>query len=328
MCDTMSVRLGYACISLPMREKNIYTGRTLTLKTLAEKGQGEVRRLALANVADLLTIIEFNETRGIRFFRIGSHIIPHSDSEQARMLDFDIEFLREGLSAAGKRARELGHRLTFHVDHFAQFGSPREDVVVRTFRDVTTHARIFEMMGMRPELGSVMILHGGGVYDDKAATLVRWAAAFRRLPENVGRFVALENDEWHYSVMDLLPMCEDLGIPLCVDFFHHQVMYPDKKAVGYFDVYDPALVRRIMATWKRRGIKPKCHWSNQAPDARKGAHGDCVQNIPAAILAICREYDVDVMVECKNKDLCVMKMYRKHFDRVVNNGRVEWYLKK
>lgn len=316
----MSVRLGYACISIPLREKNVYTGRTLTLKTLAAKGVEEAKRLALLNIDDLMKIIIYNEERGLRFYRMTSNICPHWGNPLASE-QYNIDFAREALAKAGKLVREFGHRITMHPGQFAQLGSPRENVVEQTFKDLTLHADILTAMGLKPEMGSVLIIHGGGTFGDKAATLARWEENFKRLPPRVQKFISLENDEWQYSVLDLLPLCEKLQIPLCIDFFHHQVMNPD------FDIFDPKIIQRVMNTWKLRGIKPKCHWSNQAPDARKGTHGDCVKDIPVKILDVCREYSVDIMLETGLKDLCTLRILKKHFTRIVNNGRVEWYLK-
>lgn len=47
-------------------------------------------------------------------------------------------------------------------------------------------------------------------------------------------------------------------IPICVDYFHHQC-YGEAE----FDIYDPALTARIMKVWQDRGMKPKCHISEQ-----------------------------------------------------------------
>lgn len=313
------VRLGYACISIPLRTKNIYTSRTLTLKSLREKGIAEAKKLAIKNIEDLEKMILYNEENGIRFFRITSNLFPHMENPLA-LERYHMEFAKEALEHVGRVARTLGHRLTMHPGQFAQLGSPREKVVAQTFKDLTAHAKIFEYLGYTPELGSVMIIHGGGSFNDKKAALGRWEANFRKLPQNVARFVALENDEFQYSVLDLLPLCENNGIPLCIDFFHHEVMKPG------FDIFDPALIKRVMYTWRRRGIKPKCHWSNQAPGARKGTHGACVEDIPKKILDICKEYDCDIMIEAKDKDVCTLRMYEKHFKKTIDNGRITWVL--
>lgn len=316
----MSVRLGYACLPLVPRDQGIFCSRTLTLKSLAEKGVEEAKKLMLENIEDLIKIIQYNEDCGIRFFRCTSNLCPHAENPRAP--HYDIDFAADGLKRAGDLARRYGHRITMHPGQYVQLGSPHEEVVAQSVRDLNLHAKIFQMMGLTPEMGSVMIVHGGGTFGDKAATLARWEATYRALPPDTRKYISAENDEFSYSVMDLLPMCEKINVPLCVDFFHHLVGHSSQ-----FNIYDSELMQRVMNTWKLRGIKPKCHWSNQAPNARKGTHADCVEDIPKPILDICVKYGCDAMLETKLKDLCVIEVLQKYFYKINNNGRIEWYLK-
>lgn len=53
------------------------------------------------------------------------------------------------------------------------------------------------------------------MYGDKAAALARIKASFTELlPQNVKDRVVLENDEMCYNAEDLLPLCEELDVPL------------------------------------------------------------------------------------------------------------------
>lgn len=318
----MAVRLGYACISIPMRERGVYTGRTLMLKSLRERGIEAARELARQNVRDLRELIEYNERIGIRFFRVTSDLFPHMDNPALESISdeiYNIDFIRGDLVACGQLARSYGHRLTMHPGQFAQLGSPRPEVVAQTGRDLGTHAAIFAAMGLEPSHGSVMIIHGGGTFGDKAASAARFRANFAALPEDTRKYISLENDEFQWSVRDLLPICEDLGIPLCVDYFHHSCRdYRD------FDIFDPDLIHRVMRTWHRRGIKPKCHWSGQAPGKRVGTHADCVDEIPPKLLAVCKQYDCDIMIEAKKKDECVIGLLNKYYTRVNSGGKITW----
>lgn len=51
-----------------------------------------------------------------------------------------------------------------------------------------------------------------------------------------------------------------------MDYFHHQC-YGEEE----FDIYDPALTARIMKVWQDRGMKPKCHISEQVSGRLKPA---------------------------------------------------------
>jgi UV DNA damage endonuclease len=327
------MRVGYACINLELRERDIYSTRTLIIDSIEKKGIEEAKRLALLNISDLAKIFEHNESLGIRFFRLTSNLFPHMENpriinlitDRAKGGDgtYNLDFAREELARAGKIAREYGHRITAHPGQYAQIGTPREEVFEQTVRDLTMHSRIFAAMGLTPEHGSVMIIHGGGVFGDKLETLRRWAENFRKIPREVSQYIAIENDEFQYSVLDLLPLCEELAIPLCVDFFHHSVRHS-----AQFDIWGGDILTRVLRTWKLRGIKPKCHWSSQRPDARPGTHDDCVEEIPHRLLRWCSDNYVDIMLEVKHKDKCALAILDKQFVRsehkIAGKIRVEW----
>jgi UV DNA damage endonuclease len=315
---------------MELSERGISTSRTLRLDSILKRGEEYMDELSFSNIDALKQTILYNEELGIRFFRITSVLFPHMENPRADKLlgkRRNISKFADKLREVGAIARGLGHRLTFHPDHYAQLGSPRPDIVEQTTRDLGLHAEIFGYLGYTPELGSVMVIHGGGTYGDKAATLARFERNFDALPEHVRKFIVLENDEWSYSVIDLLPLCERKNIPLVIDFFHHEIGHSDQ-----FDIFDEALLDRIIAIWRRRGIKPKCHWSNQKIGARKGTHDDYIDHIPQKILDFCVKYGVDMMCECKMKERCALKLLQKHFIKIetpVDGGkmRVEWRLK-
>lgn len=324
------MRIGYACINLELRERDIYSTRTLIIDSIEKKGIEEAKRLALLNISDLAKIFEHNESIGIRFFRLTSNLFPHMENPRIAKLikdsgdgTYNLEFARGELERVGKIAREYGHRITAHPGQYAQLGTPREDVFEQTVRDLSLHAQIFAAMGLMPTHGTVMIIHGGGVFGDKLETIERWKKNFRKMPTSTTQYIAVENDEFQYSVLDLLPMCEELGVPLCVDFFHHSV-----KHVAQFDIWSGDILQRVLATWKLRGIKPKCHWSKQRADARPGTHDDCVDEIPPRLLKWCVDNYVDCMLEVKHKDKCALAILEKQFVRSEHklNGRVrvEW----
>lgn len=312
----MSIRLGYAGICLSLKDEGVTTNRGAIMRTIEKNGVAYVKSLIRKNIADLRRIILWNESVGIRFFRMSSDMFPHATDPRVR---YSIDFIRTELAEIGALARALGHRLTFHPSQYCQLGSPNKGVLKQTIRDLAFHARVFRYMGLRPEHGSVMILHGGGAYGDKAATLRRWSDNFAKLDPDVRQYISLENDDYIYTVADILPVCEKLNIPVCVDFFHHKCNGDD-----IFDL--SALMNRVINTWHLRGIRPKCHWSNQAPGARRGSHADCVADISREIY----EYyiAVDIMIESKTKDLCVLETYKKYFVRIdSNDGRVDYVRK-
>ena len=101
---------------------------------------------------------------------------------------------------------------------FTQLGSPRDIVVKNAIKDLTYHCEMLDRMGLDQD--SVMIIHGGGTFGDKPGTLERLRKNYvEMVPDNVKGRLVLENDEICYNVDDILPICEELGIPLVLGKF-------------------------------------------------------------------------------------------------------------
>ncbi|XWV26852.1 putative UV-damage endonuclease [Tupanvirus soda lake] len=321
--NNYKIRIGYACINTELRNYDIFTSRSLILKTANTKGIDYVKQLAIENVDDLLKILIYNEAHGIRFFRISSCVFPHLGNPKLMDSDYDLDFVKDRLKAVGLYAKKHGHRLTMHPGQFIQLGSPNEEVVKQSFIDLINHAKLLQMLGYKPSDGSVLIIHGGGTFGDKKTTLARWKENYMKLPADVREYIALENDEIGYGIMDLLPFCEELDIPFCLDIFHNKVS-KDRVPIT------KNLIRRIFATWYRRGIIPKIHVSEQQEGLRKGAHSKTLDKLPLYILRLPTMFKTpfDIMLEVKDKEVSVFKMYYKYFDIVMDStGRVDYKLK-
>lgn len=152
-----------------------------------------------------------------------------------------------------------------------------------------------------------MILHLGGVFGDKAATLDRFRANYRKLSPGIKRRLVLENDDVSWSVHDLLPVCEELDIPMVLDYHHHNIIFDaDRIREGTKDIID--LYPRILATWKRKNITPKMHYSEPTPAAITGRqrrkHSPRVATLPPC------PPNMDLMIEAKDKEQAVFELMR------------------
>ena len=153
----------------------------------------------------------------------------------------------------------------------------------------------------------MMILHLGGVFGDKAATLDRFRENYAKLPQGVKNRLVLENDDVSWSVHDLLPLCEELNIPMVLDFHHHNIIFdPEQIREGTKDIMD--LYPRILATWKRKNIRPKMHYSEPRPAAvtcsQRRKHNPRVATLPPC------PSDMDLMIEAKDKEQAVFELMR------------------
>ena len=152
-----------------------------------------------------------------------------------------------------------------------------------------------------------MILHLGGVFGDKAATLYRFRENYKKLSQGVKDRLVLENDDVSWSVHELLPLCEELNIPMVLDFHHHNIIFDAEQIrEGTKDIID--LFPQILATWKRKNITPKMHYSEPTPAAITGRqrrkHSPRVATLPPC------PPDMDLMIEAKDKEQAVFELMR------------------
>lgn len=157
-----------------------------------------------------------------------------------------------------------------------------------------------------------MILHMGGMFAEaggKPATLDRFRKNYVTLADSIKRRLVLENDDVSWSVHDLLPICEELNIPLVLDYHHHNILFDAEQCrEGTFDISQPEISERIRRTWTRKDIRQKMHYSEPCAgavtprDRRK--HSPRVATLPPC------PPDVDLMIEAKDKEQAVFELMR------------------
>ncbi|KAG8933705.1 hypothetical protein FRC02_011311 [Tulasnella sp. 418] len=293
-------RLGYACLNTILRSlkpDSVFCSRTCRISTIQEKGMDYVKELGLQNIRDLSKMIEWNEANNIRFMRISSEVFPFASHGK---YGYTLEYADKDLKATGDLAKRYQHRLTLHPGQFTQIGSPKDEVVTASVRELNYHCEMLDRMGLDQD--SVMIIHMGGVYGDKASTLERFKKNYTELlSESVKKRLVLENDELCYNLDDIMPVCKELDIPIVVDY-HHDWIYPSQRPVS-------ELIPIINETWIKKGIRIKQHLSEPRPGAttpmEKRAHADRCSRLPD-----CLPDDVDLMIEAKDKEQAVFELYR------------------
>ncbi|THH21408.1 hypothetical protein EW146_g129 [Bondarzewia mesenterica] len=320
---TYKGRLGYACLNTILREikpNPIFCSRTCRIDTILKNGLDFAKDLGVQNVKDLKKLIQWNEENKIRFMRISSELFPFASHAK---YGYSLDYAAAELKAAGDLANSLGHRLTLHPGQFTQLASTKEDVVTASVRELKYHCSILRHMGMGED--SVIIIHMGGMYGDKTAALKRFKENYRtKITDEVRARLVLENDEMCYNADDLLPVCEELNIPIVFDH-HHNWIFPSTQPI-------PELLSRINAIWHHKGIRPKQHLSSPRPGAvtlmeRRAHAGRCKDLpdelqlegvgwrwLPSANANGTRNEDdkewFDLMIEAKDKEQAVFQLYR------------------
>ncbi|KAI0826375.1 UV-endonuclease UvdE-domain-containing protein [Irpex lacteus] len=247
--------------------------------------------------------------------RISSEMFPFASHAE---LGYDLSYAKDELKAVGDLAKKLGHRLTTHPGQFTQLASPKEAVVDASVRELDYHCQMMRYMGLGKD--SVIILHMGGVYNDKPTTIARFRENYlNKLTQEMRDRLVLENDEICYSVDDLLPICEELGVPIVLDY-HHNWINPSIIPL-------PTLIPRLNKTWFSKSIRPKQHLSSPRPAFADGsgtimdrrAHADRCYTLPEELGMDGVARDVDLMVEAKGKEQAVLMLYR-----IYGLESVEW----
>ena len=295
------MNLGYACINTVLSENKITTNRTMRRKTFDAKGIDYVSDLALANVKDLKTYVQWNNEMKIKLFRLSSQIFPWSDEYFVNHLK-DYDEIASIMLEVGKIAKDAGQRLTMHPGPYNCLASPTKKVVEKTIRELNFHSEQFNMMGYDPSPYNKINIHVGGAYGDKELTLNRFCDNFELLNDDTKKRLVVENDDSpnEYSVKDLVNGVHlRIGIPITFDYFHH------KFNTGGLTEEEALIV--ASATWPE-GVTQCCHYSESRQkeqldeSIRPQAHSDLIyEKIQTYGL------EPDIVIEAKLKEQAIFK---------------------
>ena len=295
------MNLGYACINTALSANKIFTNRTMRRKTFDANGEDYVSDLALANVKDLKTIVQWNNEMKIKLFRLSSQIFPWSDEYDVKTLK-DYDEIASRMREIGQIAKDGGQRLTMHPGPYNCLASPTQKVVEKTIRELNFHSEQFNMMGYDPSPYNKINIHVGGAYGDKKGTLDAFCHNFKLLNEDTKKRLVIENDDSpnEYSVNDLYwGIHKRIGIPITFDYFHH------KFNTG--TLTEEEALRMAATTWPK-GIAQCCHYSESRrkekldESIRPQAHSDLIyEKINTYGL------EPDIVIEAKLKEQSIFK---------------------
>lgn len=289
---------------MTLGEQGISTNRSMIKKTFMQKGIEYAGELALKNVLDLEEIIHWNIKNDIFLYRMSSDVFPWASEYYIESLPqyLDIKYV---LQMIGETATKHGVRIGCHPGPFNVLCSPNPNVVQNTIKDLETHAEIFDMMGLSQTPYNKINIHCNGTYGDKIASMQRFCDNFDKLSDSVKSRLTVENDDKAsmYTVKDLMYIHERIGIPIVFDYHHHSI---HNEGMSERDALAMAV-----ATWG--DVKPVVHYSSSKqketgnPKDKPQAHADY-------ILEEINTYgfDVDIMLECKAKELALLEYRTKN----------------
>jgi UV DNA damage endonuclease len=278
--------------------------RTTTAKALSVLGRDDqlhkLSGICHDNARNLLLSLETVKRLGIGSFRIMSPLFPRMTHPD---VGYRLDELPDGIEISRllekvKRFAQYNDiRLSFHPDQFVVLSSLHPVVVANSIQELEYQAQLAEAVG-----ADVINIHAGGVYGDKLAALQRFSEVFRHLPDNIKSHLTLENDDVSYTVRDLLPVCEQLFIPLVYDVHHHRCN-PDGLSVE-------EATKLAGETWSRVGREQYCHLSSPKAGWESSdkpmPHADYID--PSDFPDYWRGREMTVDIEAKAKELAVVRL--------------------
>ena len=292
------LRLGLCCLfnQAPIRFRSATAKFVRPLDRPAQLLK--LSELCLDNARSLVAAVEEVHCLGFGSFRVSSPLLPlYTHPEVGYRLE-ELPEARE-ITATLRSVKALKEkyrlRFSFHPDQFTLLSSPRPEVTAASLKELDYQVMLAELID-----ADVINIHGGGVYGDKQSALSRLVKEISALPEPIRIRLTLENDDRSYTVEDLLPVCEELDIPLVYDVHHHRCN-PDGLTVA-------AATEACMRSWRRLGREPYFHLSSpkHSWNGKPGPHADFIDiaDFPAEWHGL----DATIDVEAKAKELALLKL--------------------
>jgi UV DNA damage endonuclease len=290
------LRLGLCCQFAEQPIKFRTTTATAMLRLSKRERLGRLAGLCRSNAEALMQSLQFCAGHGIGAFRINSQILPIKTHASAGYAVHELPGAEEIVPLyrdCGIYARTQNIRLSFHPDQFVVLNSPKAQTVKHSVAELEYQSEVAEWVG-----ADTVNIHGGGAYGDKASALAALQESILRLSDAVRSRLTLENDDKVYTPADLLPVCQDTGVPLVYDVHHHRCL-PDGLTVA-------EATAAARQTWNREPLfhisSPLEGWDGPKP----ARHHDYISpdDYPAEWLG----WPLTVEVEAKAKELAVIRL--------------------
>lgn len=287
-----SMRIGYACLTNEVPATNI--------KRCIQRNASKERLSDLIswNLSSFEHILKYNLENNIKLFRISSDIIPFGSSPVNTLSWWDM--YSKQLCRLGEFIRDNGMRVSMHPGQYTVLNSSKEEIVEKAILDLEYHTRVLDSMELGKE--HKIILHIGGVYNDKVNSIGRFISHFSALDDSVKKRLVIENDDKSYTIEDVLYIATKIGIPVVFDNLHHKIN-PSCLQKDQF-----CLIEECKKTWKPDDGFQKIHYSQQHPFKNPGAHSDTIETDEFMLFyRKLNRKDIDIMLEVKDKNKSAVK---------------------
>lgn len=303
------MRIGYACLTVGVQGTNL---RRCNIKNASEDN---LLNIIEHNLNSLNNVINYNIENNIKLFRVSSDLIPFGSSKVNNIPWWDIFSTK--LSQIGEKIKSTNMRVSMHPGQYTVLNSPKEEVVLRAIEDLNYHNRVMDSLGLGKE--NKIILHIGGVYDNKQKAIKNFILNFQLLSKDVKERLVIENDDKSYNIEEVLKIGQVLNIPVVFDNLHNQVLPCASSKDEYY------WINQCKKTWKKEDGTQKIHYSQQNEKNRKGAHSNTIYIEEFMKFVEKLDDDLDIMLEVKDKNLSVIKCINSlSHNEEIKNLELEW----
>lgn len=286
------MNIGYACLTIGAMNTNY---RSCILKNATKEN---LTSLIDKNLDALNNAIDYNIRNHIKLFRITSDLIPFGSSPANSLPWWDM--FSKKFDTIGDKIKKSNMRISMHPGQYTVLNSPSEDIVNRSVKDLEYHTKVLDCLKVSKE--NKIILHIGGVYNDKPTAMNRFIHNYEDLSDNVKNRLVIENDDKSYTIEDTLIIGHKLSIPVIYDNLHNNLNPSDKEKT------DEYYINLVKPLWKMEDGTQKIHFSIQDPIKKGGSHSKTI-NVQT-FLQFCKDIkrdDIDIMLEVKDKNLSAIK---------------------
>lgn len=284
--------IGYACVNPVLPNTGFRKCRKSQVTDVI------LSELISRNLDALERLIEYNISKNIKLFRIGSDLIPFA-SDPINTLDWKSEY-RERFRAIGNKIVSSGMRVSMHPGQYTVLNSPDEKVYTNSVLDLEYHCSVLDLLETGPE--NKIVLHIGGAYGDKKSAIQTFGKAFKTLDRSIRNRLVIENDDRIFNIEEVLEIGNELSIPVVFDNLHNSIN-PSQTHMSEHE-----WMIRCSHTWLGNDGVQKIHYSQQDKNKRPGAHSDRIDIKEfMGFISSFKDNVPDIMLEVKDKNLSTVK---------------------
>ena len=297
----MQINLGY--VGNPPTLLDIYS-HNLTFKEFSKyennKGIDLLTERIRLNFKNFKKVLKYNYDNKIKFYRMTHTMFPLLTHPSVN-IDYK-EIFKEDFKRLKESISKYNIRIDTHPDEFCLLTSQKISVTLNSIEILKFHLSIFKLLGINGKC----VLHIGSSKPTKEEALNRFRNNFNKLSKELKNLIILENDDKTYTVTDTLSLCEELNIPMVLDYHHFICNHEKNERID-------KLLPRIIKTWENTNLNPKMHFSCSLNSKQKRNHSTYLNyNSFIKFLKLLKPLntDIDIMLEAKGKDEALFRLVR------------------